>query len=246
MNAKLILACLAVAGLGGAYFFSDVFRSKVDQQITQLTEWTPENISEDPVGYLDFCERETRDASEALAQQEIALAQKRGEIERRRDESQQRVTLGDAAIDELIALYRAADAGGGWPVVYMDQEFDQSQLQRQITNFDRDLVRDGRVLEACASGLARVEERLAAVQDSRNTVADTLAEIASNRSLIEINEITDGTTEQFADMRDDVALVMSIADPTVEPGLLSIDDLVAQAESDVRAQEFESILSSRE
>ena len=47
-------------------------------------------------------------------------------------------------------------------------------------------------------------------------------------------------------MRDDVALVMSIADPTVEPGLLSIDDLVAQAESDVRAQEFESILSSRE
>lgn len=246
MNAKLAIAVVLVVGLGALYKFSDVFRTKVDNQISQLTEWTPENIADDPVGYLDFCQAETQAAAEALAQQHIGLTQKRGELESRRDDSQQRITLGDQAVADLVALWRAAEASGEWPVEYSGNQFDREELQRQIMSFDSDLKRHEKIVEACDTGLRRIEDRLAVVEESRSEAADTLADIESNRSLLEINELTDGTTEQFASLRDDVALVMQVADTGGESNLLSLDDLVAQAEDDVREQEFAAILSSRE
>ena len=45
MNTKIALALLVAALLAGAYFFSDVFSSKVDLAVKQFAEWTPENIA---------------------------------------------------------------------------------------------------------------------------------------------------------------------------------------------------------
>ena len=56
----VIITVVIAAVVGGLYMFSDVFRTKANTQLTQWTEWTPENIAADPVNYLNFAEEQAK------------------------------------------------------------------------------------------------------------------------------------------------------------------------------------------
>ena len=116
MNTKIALALLVAALLAGAYFFSDVFSSKVDLAVKQFAEWTPENIAKDPEAYLEFCEQKTEAALEKLNAHDIAIQQSQGRIEKSRQEAQQKIDVGSTALKELKGLYLEAEDSGEWPV----------------------------------------------------------------------------------------------------------------------------------
>jgi len=245
MNAKIALVCLAVAGLGGLYFFSDVFRSKIDRQITELTEWTTDNIAEDPLGYLQFCENETKDAKEGLISQERALDRKRTELLARRDQAQARIDAGDPALDQLVELYQGAQTSGEWPVQFNGSDLDEATVREQIIATNDQLISERGVLEACDARMGEIDGMLATVRESKRDADRTLQQIATNRDIIEIDELSEGTVEEFASLGRDVESVMTVRNAGTSPELFSLDDLVAEAEADVRDQEFESILTSR-
>lgn len=50
----LLLALVVIAGVAW-YFTSDVFRTKFDSGMNQLTHWTPENIAKDTVKEVGEC-----------------------------------------------------------------------------------------------------------------------------------------------------------------------------------------------
>ena len=95
--------CGVITG-GVLYFFSDTFRTRANETYRQLSEWTPENIAEDPINYLNFAEEQTARSLVALKQEEGSLD---GLLVRLRQEQRRLIRLRDtretlADNDELL------------------------------------------------------------------------------------------------------------------------------------------------
>src|SRR5688572_15874101 len=74
-----IIAAVVVVG-ATLFFVSDPFNIWVRGNYKSLTEWTPENIAKNPVGYLDFVEIKTKEAQLELKADRISVEQKRAQL----------------------------------------------------------------------------------------------------------------------------------------------------------------------
>ena len=110
-----VIALVVVIGLG-AYFFSDVFRTKIDSNLDQMTKWTPENIAKDPVNYLNFCEKKIKEAAEQLNADRISIAQNKSKLTDMKDGAAAKVRTGEKILPELKAIYEKAEKDNAWPV----------------------------------------------------------------------------------------------------------------------------------
>ena len=68
---------------GGIWFFvSKPFQTNVKQGWNQATQWTPENIKKDPVGYLTWALDEVGKTEEKLQASELSLKTKKNATSR--------------------------------------------------------------------------------------------------------------------------------------------------------------------
>src|SRR5438067_2461697 len=105
MTSVVAVVAIAVVALGAWYLVSEVFRTKVNSQLDQMTKWTPEQIAKDPVNYLNFCEAEANKALEKLKASTIQLEMSRNQFKALKAKYEDNVQRGEKAVHELASAY---------------------------------------------------------------------------------------------------------------------------------------------
>lgn len=238
----IIVVLAAIAG-AAAYFLSDPVKTKTDAAYQQFSEWTPENIAKDPVNYLNFAEAQTKEALEKLKASEIAVAQKQAQLEGMREDAQSKISAGSKALDELKALYKTAAADGTWPVTWRGEARSEDWTKRQIMAFHADVEGKQKVLGTVQKGLTTLEAQGAKIAEQRTTCQQQLAQIATNREMLKVQEITDDLKEQLVNMKGMLQATVAAVGTGDADAILTTDSLVATQPATVDEAAFETILA---
>lgn len=240
---QVVVGVLLVALVVGAaaYFLSDVFRTKADVAYAGFAKWTPENIAKDPVNYLNFCEAQTQGAIIKLKASEIAIAQKRGQIEHMLAENRNKVTLGRQALAELKTLFRQADTNQAWTAAWRGVALDADQCKRQILKFAGEIKSKDALIVKLDAATQQLKAQVVKVQEARDRAGEQLAQITTSREMLKVQQITDELTQNLLSIRTVIETsVLGVA--ASEPGTISLDDLAATQATSVDESEFARIM----
>ena len=198
----VILAIVVIAAAGVAfYFWSDPFRTKTNATLKQLSEWTPENITADPVGHLDFCEEEATTAEGQLKATEISIAQRRGTLEGMRSEADKTIQVGEKSLARLKAAYKGAAAENKWPIDYLGNELDRDAAKRQIVSLHQEIQSKKALRTKVEAGLTNLDVQKTKILEARADADRQLSQIKAHREILRVQLITDDLTEQLVSMR---------------------------------------------
>ena len=232
---------LAVAAILAVYYFtSDVGRTRLNEAGRQYARWTPENIAKDPENYLNFCEQECQEALLKLKASEIEIAQNRGALEAMLAGAKNKVAVGTRGLDELKDAYKQAAAGAAFPFVWNGRSYTEETAKRDIVSLHRQVEAQRVVTTRAAAGVQRLDGQVARIQEGRAKAQEQLQEIATSRSMLKVNKITDELTRRLSSIGAAVQTTAGIAADSSAP--ISIDQLAEQQATAVDEGEFAKIM----
>jgi len=238
-----IVGVLAVLVVGGAiwYFVSDPFKTKVDASWKQGTTWTPEQIAKDPKNYLNYVEAETEKALQSLQASKIAVAQNRAKLTQMRDDAQAQVSTGTKAVSELLEKYKAADASNVWPVSFNSQTLDKDKTKLTVVSLTKQVSTQKTLLNKVQAGLTSLDNQDGKIDEAQANAKNQLAEIKTNRELLNVQSLTTDLKDKLVSMNAAVASVVGAASENT--GVVSLEQLTAQSAANVDNGEFDKILA---
>lgn len=239
-----VVVVIAVIGLAVAYFGSDVFRTKANAQLTQFTQWTPENIAADPLNYLNFCEEKAKAALKKCDASKIAIAQKKAQIEGMLKDAKDKSSIGTKALDELKVLYKDADEKSAFPITWRTASLDKDAAKRQIIKLAGQIKSKNDLSKKLDGAVTQLQTQSKKLAEAKDSAEDQLVKIATNREMLKVQQITDNLKNDLVAMKG--ALETSIVGiENAEPGSISLDDLAAQSETTVDDSEFLKIMDAK-
>lgn len=163
-------------------------------------EWTAEAIAVDPEGYLAFAEAETVRELKNLDAREASLDQVRGRVRGMLDEATQRIDLGTRVLDELVACFRQAEAGKGFPAQWRGEARTEAWLEQNIVALHK-LVESRRQLRASLEhGLKTVDAQRERLHAERGKAQETLARIRANREFVKADRVSGESTQRVQEI----------------------------------------------
>ncbi len=240
-----LVAVLAVVVVGGVgwYLASDVFRTKVDAGIRQGTTWTPENIAKDPVNYLNYVEAETSKALDSLKASRIAIAMSKADLTSKGAEAKNKVAVGKKAVNELLQVYKDADAANVWPASYNGQPHDKNWVQVNVVSLQKQVNQQQGLADQIDLAMSKLEAQTGKIDDAETKAREQLAEIGVNRETLKLQAITDDLSKKLASMQSVVQATAGIAAENKQQ-TISLDQLAAQSSKQVDNTEFDKILAN--
>lgn len=239
---KVIVAVVvcAVAILAVYYFTSDVGRTRINEAGKQYAKWTPDNIAKDPENYLNFCEEQCNDALLKLKASEIEIAQNRGSLEAMASSAKNKVAAGLKGLGELKTAYTAAEAGQAFPFTWNGKSYAQDAAKRDIVSLFRQVEAQKGVAAKAEAGVQKLDGQVARIQEGRVKAQEQLQEIATSRSMLKVNKITEDLTKRLTSIGAAVQSTVGIATDASAP--ISIDQLAEQQAAVVDDGEFSKIM----
>lgn len=238
----VVLIILAGAAFAGTYFFSDVFKTKVDSAVEQFAKWTPENIAKDPKGYLDFCEAQVKASIDKAKASEIAIGQKKGMCESKRDDAKKLIETGEKALTELKAAYLKAEADKAWPVSWQSTKLDQDAAKRQIMTLARQVKSQGELMSKYEAAIQQLTVSANKTAELKDRAKEQLAKIDASRATIKVQQITDDLKNTLVNMKGAIETsIMGVASSD-NTGSLSLEDIAAKNETKVDDKEFDKVM----
>lgn len=236
-----VVAVIAAVVFGFMYFGSDVFRTKANVAYKDFAEWTPDNIAKDPVNYLNFCEQQTQGAILKLKGSEIAIAQKRTQIEGMLEDNKAKVDTGTKALAELKDAYKKAEPANSFPVTWAGTSLDKEQSKRQILKLAGEIKSKSNLIGKLGAAVDQLKVQSGKVQEARDKAQDQLTQIATSREMLKVQQITDELKNSLVAMKGVLQTsVLGVA--ASEPGTISLDDLAAKSATSVNEEEFAKIM----
>jgi len=232
---------VAVVGLVIFYLVSDPFSTKVDEGVRQATEWTPENIQEDPVGYLTWALKETLKTEEKLEASALSLRTKLNQANREQQAKDADLTNYNKLLDEAKTLYRESAANESWPAELRGNSMEERKLKSTIVEANdkvnqlQELVttytNTGKLIER---KLDEVEMKITEVRKLKNKL-DTDLEIAKVQKSV----------EGIGEINDRLNAIMDTSAALVDSGTeLSLEDLVTPSGDQRVDEEFSKIMGN--
>lgn len=223
-SGRLLSVLIVIIAVGGiAYLVNERFRSEVDKGYEKLNSWSEEAIAEDPVNFLDFVERRTRDTLSELQTSELTLAREQAKLEVRVSTAGTKISAGRAALEELRTLFRGAEGQGRFPVTWRGQPRDRDFLVDQMISLDTDIEREESLKTAAERTLGAMGGARKRLGDLRARCERQLATLPAERELARLSQLDEKTRRRFAGMKsviEDGARVNE--DPT---GLVGLDEI---------------------
>jgi hypothetical protein len=230
------LLILAVLVGGGLYFFSDVFQGKIDRLRKDYSEWTPENIAQDPVGYLTWAQGEFSRIERNLKGHKQALLTRKIEVQAKlKDEDAAEKTLAKV-LTRLKGDYRGAVSTKDWSEVKVDgKNVSESEMRDLILEADARLARAVRKQSVYRQYETRVEEELKKVDKMLKDLQTKREEIDEQLEFVKM----DRTVADYTSLMNKVDSVLntSKAIGENEADKLSVDDLVKLEERNQKLED---------
>ncbi len=223
-----------------AYFASDVFSTKVDSKVDQMTKWTPENIAKDPVNYLNFCEKKINEAVTSLKADRISVAQNKAKLSDMKDTAGAKVRTGDKVLTELKALYEQAEKDNAWPVTYNNEKRDKDWIRAYIMKISKETETQRIIFTKVDGGLTKLDAQVTKIEKAQADASTQLADIAANRELLKVAKLTDDLKDRLVTMNGAVQGVIDVASD--KSSMPSLADLTASSTPAADTAEFDKVM----
>ncbi len=232
-----IVAFVVVAG--AAWYASPQFRAKAAAVSSDFTEWTPEAIEQDPVGYSDYCQRQFKSNLARFKERQDALGRADVELEKRLSE---KIALCDAgrALAEKIAQTLEE---GVFPAAFNGASYTKEQLTSQL-----------KLLLAQVDGLqGSINEMRATAQKANESVQKLVVQIeqtetqmttlAARREIFKTNKLTNDDKSMFESCRNALEEAKTSLSSEFTPvrtieQLLKASEQTKVSSSDARVEEY--------
>lgn len=237
-----IIAAIIIVG-GIAFYISDPFNTWTKGKYKELTEWTPQNIADNPVAYLDFVEDKTKQAVQELKGDRVAVEMKRGEFNQMKETAANKVRQGEALLAKLKDTYEQTSGSPTATVVWEGQNRDVNWLKTQIMTIYKQTETQKNVLSRVEGGLKTLDAQVVKIDKAQGEATAQLAEIAANRELLKVQQLTQGLQDRLVAMKGAVQGVMAVAGESADS--LSLDRLATESSASVDEAEFEKIMGKK-
>ena len=189
----IVLALVA----GGIWFFvSKPFQTHVKEGWKGATQWTPENIKKDPVGYLGWALDEVGKTQERLQAIELSLRTKKNATARALEKNTADKSDYEKLLTELIGAYKTAAEQKKWPAKIRNTEFDEMGLKRKIVECNSKIKNTDTLVEAYSKTdkligdkLGEIENKLADVEKLKNDLSTKIDLAKANESAEDIGSV---------------------------------------------------------
>ena len=242
---SMIIGLVVLVVIAGVvvYFVSDPARAKIDEQLAQFKDWTPENIAENPTGYLKFCRKECEETLSKLKAREIGLAQRKASLAQSKAKSDAKIEKGEPALGELKAAYRAAETAGAFPLTWRSMELEKTKAQQQILKLHKELEREMKIRDAADAGLRQLANQDAKIDEVRAVCKDKISEIDNKIEMLKIKELTDDLKDELVKMKGVISTAVVDAGG-IDDDPKSLDDLLEEDASAIDESEFDAIMNN--
>jgi hypothetical protein len=181
MNSKVITAVAVIVVLVavGLFFVSPGFQSKAKKTFTDLTQWTPENIEKDPVGYWIFLKDKAEADKKELQNTRHGLSAAMETTSKKVSEKIKLLEAGTKIAEEFADALTA----GTFPVTLHGKEYtaDQATMQLSLTLAEVDAYKESvaKLNEISKTAEQKIQETIINIEkiDNEITVLNTKSEV---------------------------------------------------------------------
>ena len=204
-NYVIALVVLALIGLAGLIYISPAWRACAMTAAESLTQWTPEAIEKNPIGYSQFVEAQLSKDLKIFRETRRALTLRMETLAKKLAEKTKLLAQGEKLAEEFAEAITA----GTFPVTLHGKDYTESQLRIQIAltlaevNGLRESVAEITKVSAVAEkeiqkvvvGIEKTESQIALLAARREifrsqaTSAEGLAMIADVNAVLAGNQI---------------------------------------------------------
>lgn len=220
-NVVVGVAALIVLGLVAFFVVSKPFQTQVKEQFRQGTEWTPENIQADPVGYLTWALGEADKTEQKLEASVIGLKTKKNAASRSLEKHTADATEYTKLLEEFKQAY--TDANGTYPVNIRGVNLDETALKRKIVE--------------CNDKLQNVKELQSTYEKTKGVIDRKMGELEAKRTEVTKLKSKLGTQLEIAKVNKTVEGIEGIGD-TLSSIIDTSDALVSTAEEGTDIEAF--------
>jgi len=127
-NYIITLAVIVLIGLAGLIYISPVWRTNAITAAESLTQWTPEAIERNPVGYSQYVEVQLKKDLKTFHETRKALTLRMETLAKKLAEKTKLLQQGEKLAEEFAEAITA----GTFPITLHGKEYTESQLRIQI------------------------------------------------------------------------------------------------------------------
>jgi len=198
--AGIVVGLIVLLLIGGGiwFFVSKPFHQQVKDKFTQATQWTPENIKADPVGYLSSALEEVGQTEKKLQASELSLSTKKNTATRALEKQTADKSDYEKLLNDFKDAYTTASAQKKWPVRVRNSEFDEMGLKRKIVECNDKIKNTSELVDTYSKTekvigdkLAEIENKLADVTKLKNKLSTNIEIAKVNQSVEDIGAIGD-------------------------------------------------------
>lgn len=189
---------LIVAAVGVFYLVSKPFSTQVKEAARQATQWTPENIKQNPTGYLSWAVDECREIEDRLQTAQFSIQTKIKTNERKIGVYEEEFARYAELLDEAKPIYQSSADTDSWPVTLRGNELSQEQLKALIVDTYEKKVQRNTLLEDLAlttrqltQQTDQIEAEIAKVTRMKGQLSVDLERVKIRESAEDIGEIAD-------------------------------------------------------
>lgn len=232
---------LVILALIGAvmYYFSEPFKTKVDEGVKQATMFTPENIQKDPVNYLNWSTEEIQKSMDKLGAARISMLTKKGSVVRQLQDDQSELAGHRSFLSEAKTAYKKASADSGWPVTMRGFKLTEPQTKdRLIEASDRIVDLENRIVTQ-SNMVSTLEGQISRIDTSLAEFERAKRDIQVQTDVVKIQR----EEEKQKAMMDNVnALLIQAGALTTSSQVPSLQQLTAPNAGEVKDRKFDSIM----
>lgn len=217
---NLVLVLLVIAAALAVWFFvSKPFQTNVKEGYRQATEWTPENIQKDPIGYLSWALDEVGTTEQKLQAGVLALKTKKNAAERAVGKHTTDKGEYEKLLGEFKEAYRTAESTKKFPVTVRNLNFDETALKRKIVESNDKMVGEAGLLEAYNKTLRIINDKLSELDAKLGDVAKLKNRLSTDLEIAKVNKSVaglDSIDDQLAAIVDTSAALVRTTEEGTE------------------------------
>jgi hypothetical protein len=236
------IVLVIVLVLGAILFFvSKPFQTRVKQATRQATEWTPENIQKDPVGYLSWALAECGKTEEKLQASRLALKTNRNNAERSLSTHQADQTAYTKLLDEAKSLYRQAGASASWPAELRGVKMEEAVLKAKIVEAHDKLSGLGELIATYQQSRQIIDRKLVEVEAKLTEVTKLESKLSTDLEIAKVRK----TVEGIGTISDQLNAIVDTSEALVSATKdgISLEELVKPSGERRVETEFEKIMA---
>jgi hypothetical protein len=182
-----VVALILVAG-GIWFLVSKPFHQQVKGALTQATQWTPENIKADPVGYLTYALEEVGRTEKKLQASELGLRTKKNAASRQLEKYTADKSDYEKLLADLKDAYSKASADNKWPTRFRNVEIDEKGMKRKIVECAGKIKNTGDLLETYSKSDKMLGDKLDEIESKMSDVEKLKSKLSTNIEMAKATE----------------------------------------------------------